>query len=109
MTSVFLTAAPGYASSKITALLRLLLSKKAPQKSLDGKMSARWSDGLFLGFSRDSNEFVLWNYTEKKIARAGKNISAWQALSGHWKAKMSGIGMPVGGAITTAHIPHTYG
>ena len=43
---------------------------KAPHKSDDGKMSPRWKEGIFLGYSRDSNEFVLWSISEAGVARA---------------------------------------
>jgi len=44
--------------------------KKAPEFSLDGKLGSNWHDGIFLGYSRDSNEFVLWSTSAKKIVRA---------------------------------------
>ena len=33
-------------------------------------MDARWKEGVFIGFSRDSNEFILWDTIEKKVTRA---------------------------------------
>ena len=46
------------------------LTKKAGQKDLDGKTGAIWSEGLFLGLSRDSNEFDLWSQSKKIVVRA---------------------------------------
>ena len=37
------------------------LAKKSAGKSLEGKLGANWKDGIFLGYSRDSNEFILWS------------------------------------------------
>ena len=46
------------------------LNKLEMKKSADGKMSARWKEGAFLGFSRDSNEFILWDTIEKTVKRS---------------------------------------
>lgn len=46
------------------------INRKQPTQKFDGKMSPRWREGIFLGFSRDSNEFVLWDMHSKKICRA---------------------------------------
>jgi len=43
--------------------------KKSPEASLDGKLSPNWKSGIFLGYSRDSNEFVMWNVAAKAIIR----------------------------------------
>ena len=45
-------------------------NKVAHQKAADGKMNAKWGEGVFLGYSKDSNEFVLWNTTTRTITRA---------------------------------------
>ena len=46
------------------------VSLKQPKKTIDGKMSPRWKDGLFLGYSKDSNEFVIWSTHDKVVTRA---------------------------------------
>ena len=33
-------------------------------------MDARWKEGVFISFSRDSNEFVLWDAIDRKVTRA---------------------------------------
>ena len=60
------------------------LNAKAPQKQSDGKMSPRWKEGIFLGFSRDSNEFVLRNISETSIVRA-RSIQRFPELA-RWGA-----------------------
>lgn len=45
-------------------------NKVAHQKEKDGKMSAKWGEGVFLGYSRDSNEFIIWSTTTKTVTRA---------------------------------------
>lgn len=61
------------------------LNRKAPGKSLDGKMEARWADGIFLGYSRDLNEFVLWDVKIKKIVRA-RSVQR-KSESQRWESK----------------------
>ena len=37
------------------------------QNSLEGKLGARWRDGVFLGYSRDSYEYVVWDKSNREI------------------------------------------
>ena len=60
------------------------LSKYAVKKEPDGKMSARWKEEAFLGYSKDSNEFILWDITEKTITRA-RSVQRLSE-SNRWKA-----------------------
>ena len=42
----------------------------AHQRAADGKLSVKWGEGVFLGYSKDSNEFVLWDIVAKTVTRA---------------------------------------
>ena len=61
---------------------------------MDGKMGARWSEGLFLGFSRDSNEFVLWCQSAKTVVRA----RSVQRKTGSWTGARQPLRQPTIGA-----------
>ena len=47
---------------------------KVPQqkkdRALEGKLGAKWRSGIFLGFSRDSNEYGMWDTNAQDIVRA---------------------------------------
>ena len=46
------------------------LSKNPKDKGLEGKLGVRWKEGVFLGYSRDSNEFIIWSIPDKTVLRA---------------------------------------
>ena len=46
------------------------IPKKKPETALEGKLGSKWKDGVFLGYSRDSNEYVVWSTEGKTIARS---------------------------------------
>ena len=46
------------------------LPKKTQETSLEGKLGTKWHDGIFLEFSRDSNEYIRWATKEKTVVRA---------------------------------------
>ena len=35
-----------------------------------GKLGSKWKDALFLGYSRDSNELLVWRTGDQSLARA---------------------------------------
>ena len=42
----------------------------AKDTGLDGKLAPKYRDAVFLGYSRDSNEYLLWDIAAKKMIRA---------------------------------------
>ena len=47
---------------------------KGPQREAAGKLAERWRRGLFLGFSRMSSEYLLWDDNEVVRARAVQRL-----------------------------------
>ena len=45
------------------------LPRKSKDLSLEGKLGSKWKEGLFLGFSRDSNEYIVWSVEDKTVTR----------------------------------------
>ena len=45
-------------------------------RGLEGKMAPRWKTGVFLGYSRDSHEYAVWDPVarEVKMARTLKRV-----------------------------------
>ena len=37
---------------------------------MEGKLGSKWKEGIFLGYSRDSNEYILWCSESKGVVRA---------------------------------------
>ena len=65
------------------------LNKHDARKQPDGKMDARWKEGAFIGFSRDSNEFILWDIIQKKVTRA-RSVQR-VSESKRWNAEVQGF------------------
>ena len=42
-------------------------------QSLEGKLGARWRQGVFLGCSRDSPEYLIWDTKDRSI-RAARSV-----------------------------------
>jgi hypothetical protein len=49
------------------------IPKKKPEANLEGKLGSKWKDGVFLGYSRDSNEYVLWSVEDKTVTVSSAN------------------------------------
>ena len=47
-----------------------MLQRKSQDRSLEGKLGSKWKEGIFLGYSRDSNECLLWNSENKGVVKA---------------------------------------
>ena len=46
------------------------VSKSKKDKALEGKLGTKWRTGIFLGFSRDANEYVMCDVGGQDIVRA---------------------------------------
>ena len=46
------------------------LPQKKPETALEGKLGSKWKDGVFLGYSRDSNEYFVWSVEGRTTARS---------------------------------------
>ena len=44
--------------------------KAKSDRALEGKLGSKWRSGLFLGYSRDSNEYLVWDIGEQDLIRA---------------------------------------
>ena len=47
-----------------------MLQRKSQDRSLEGTLGSKWKEGIFLGYSRDSNEYLLWCSESKGVVRA---------------------------------------
>ena len=47
-----------------------MLQRKSQDRSLEGKLGSKWREGVFLGYSKDSNEYLLWCVESKEVTRA---------------------------------------
>ena len=37
------------------------IPKQKAERALEGKLGSKWRPGMFLGYSRDSNEYLVWD------------------------------------------------
>ena len=47
-----------------------MLQRKSQDRSLEGKLGSKWKEGIFLCYSRDSNEYLLWCSESKGVVFA---------------------------------------
>ena len=58
--------------------------KQKKDTALEGKLGAKWRSGLFLGLSRDSNKYVVWDVYAQDIVRA-RSLQR-KPMSSRWSA-----------------------
>ena len=46
------------------------LPKLKHERALERKLGSKWTEALFLGYSRDSNEYLVWSIEDQSLVRA---------------------------------------
>ena len=46
------------------------LPKPKHERALEGKLGSKWKEALFLGYSRGSNEYLVWSIEDQALVRA---------------------------------------
>ena len=44
--------------------------KAKNERALEGKLGSKWRPGTFLGYSRDSSEYLVWDMGDQELVRA---------------------------------------